>query len=147
MSRLVWSVILLAGLSSCNTLKVGSGDSSGLSKLDGTWEMDYISGPRIAFNGLYPGKKPVITFQVKDMRVTGNSSCNSFSGKLEADDTKINFNSPLISTKMACPGEGEAVFFDMLKKVNLYSVNADTVLTFRTGDIAIMRFKKTSVTN
>jgi heat shock protein HslJ len=147
MKLILWSIVLLAGFSSCNTLKVGSGDSSGLSKLEGTWEMDYISGPRIAFNGLYPGKKPVMTFKVSEMRVSGNSSCNSFSGKLDADDTKINFNSPLISTKMACPGEGEAIFFEMLKRVNLYSVNGDTVLTFRTGDIAMMRFKKIPAAN
>jgi heat shock protein HslJ len=147
MKMILWSMLLLAGVTSCNTLKVSSGDSSGLNNLEGTWEMDYISGPRIAFNGLYPGKKPTMTFNVRDMKLTGNSSCNSFSGKLDADDTKITFNSPLISTKMACPGEGESTFFDMLKRVNLYSINGDTVLTFRTGDIAIMRFKKIPAVN
>ena len=130
-------------LSSCNTLKNTVDASSDLSKLGGTWELNYISGPRIAFNGLYPGRKPEIAFDLTEKRVSGNSSCNSFSGKLNADDSSINFNDPMVMTKMACPGEGETVFFEMLKKVNKYAVSSDTTLNFMMGDIAIMRFRKT----
>lgn len=129
-------------LSSCNALKNTVEASSDLSKLGGTWELNYISGPRIAFNGLYPGQKPKLLFNLSEKRVSGNSSCNSFSGKLLADDTSINFNEPLAATKMACPGEGEAVFFEMLKKVNKYAISGDTTLNFMMGDIAIMRFRK-----
>jgi len=128
--------------SSCNTLKNTVDASSDLSKLEGTWELNYISGPRIAFNGLYPGKKPEMAFALTEKRFSGNSSCNSFSGKLVADDSSINFNEPMVATKMACPGEGETIFFEMLKKVNKYEVSGDTTLNFMMGDIAIMRFKK-----
>ena len=139
MRKLILAVSVLAVLSACTTLKTSS-ESSGLSKLDGNWELDYISGPRIAFNGLYPGKKPTIKFELAEKRLSGNSSCNSFYGKLDADDTHINFNTPFATTKMACPGEGETIFFEMLKKVNLYNVSGDTTLNFMMGDIAIMRF-------
>jgi heat shock protein HslJ len=44
-------------------------------------------------------------------------------------------------TKMACPGEGEATFLEMLKKASTYSVS-DSTLNFMMGDIAIMRFSK-----
>ena len=131
-------------LSSCNTLKNTVDASSDLSKLGGRWELNYISGPRIAFNGLYPGKKPELFIELAEKGLSGNSSCNSFSGKLTADDSSINFNEPMTSTKMACPGEGEAIFFEMLKKVNKYTVAGDTTLNFMMGDIAIMRFKKVS---
>lgn len=138
------TLIMLAAIitSSCNTLKNTVEASSDLSKLGGMWELNYISGPRIAFNGLYPGKKPELVFNLQEKRVSGNSSCNSFSGKLVADDTSINFNEPMASTKMACPGEGETIFFEMLKKVNKYSISGDTTLNFMMGDIAIMRFNK-----
>ena len=135
-------ITAIVTLSSCNTLKNTVDASSDLSKLGGRWELNYISGPRIAFNGLYPGKKPELLFEVPEKKFTGNSSCNSLSGKLVADDSSINFNEPMITTKMACPGEGEAVFFEMLKKVNKYTVTEDTTLNFMMGDIAIMRFKK-----
>ncbi len=129
-------------LSSCNTLKNTVDASSDLSKLGGSWELNYISGPKIAFNGLYPGRKPNLQIDLANKRLTGNSSCNSFSGELVADDTSINFNKPMIATKMACPGEGEVIFFEVLKKVNKYTVTGDTTLNFMMGDIAIMRFKK-----
>ncbi|WP_442589075.1 META domain-containing protein [Pedobacter sp. AW31-3R] len=133
---------ILSTLSACNTLKNAVEASSDLSKLGGTWQLDYISGPRIAFNGLYPGKIPQMAFDIQGKRVSGNSSCNGFSGKLVADDTSISFNEPLASTKMACPGEGEAIFFETLKKVNKYTITGDTTLNFLSGDIAIMRFRK-----
>lgn len=143
MKRLMLTAMVIIGsLNSCTTLKPGTIGNSGLSQLNGSWELNYISGPRIAFNGLYPGKKPTINFDIAEKRVSGNSSCNSFSGELVADDTTINFTGPMISTKMACPGEGEATFFEMLKKVNTYSVTSDSTLNFMMGDIAIMRFAK-----
>lgn len=135
-------MLAIVTLSSCNALKNTVEASSDLSKLGGTWELNYISGPRIAFNGLYPGQKPQMVFNLSDKRISGNSSCNSFSGKLLADDSSINFNEPLVTTKMACPGEGEAVFFETLKKVNKYAITGDTTLNFMMGDIAIMRFRK-----
>jgi heat shock protein HslJ len=142
MRRTTMIMLAIITFSSCNALKNTVEASSDLSKLGGTWELNYISGPRIAFNGLYPGKKPQLNFNLTDKRVSGNSSCNSFSGKLLADDTSINFNEPMVATKMACPGEGEAVFFEMLKKVNKYAITGDTTLNFMMGDIAVMRFRK-----
>lgn len=82
-------------------------------------------------------------FNLAEKRVSGNSSCNSFSGKLDADDSSINFNEPMVTTKMACPGQGESIFFETLKKVNKYNINGDTTLNFMMGDIAIMRLTKT----
>jgi len=58
-------------LMSCNASKTQKEDS--VSKLEGTWELNYISGPRIAFDGLYPNKKPTINFDTKENRVSGNA--------------------------------------------------------------------------
>ncbi len=107
--------------------------------LGGTWELDYISGSRIAFGGLYPDRKPVIAFDVENSKISGNTSCNAFNGKLVADGNKISFADPLATTRMMCPGEGERAFLETLKKVNTYAVNGNT-LTFIMGDIAVMRF-------
>lgn len=143
MRRTTLIVLTVIGtLSSCNTLKNTVEASSDLSKLEGNWELNYISGPRIAFNGLYPGKKPAITIDLLEKRINGTTSCNTFFGKLAADDTSINFNEPMAMTKMACPGEGENIFLNNLKKVNKYTVSGDTVLNFMMGEITIMKFKK-----
>ena len=113
-----------------------------ISKLAGKWELNYISDPRIAFEGLYPNKKPTISFDVVAHKVAGNTSCNSFTGALKVDGNKINFNDPMAMTRMACPGEGETVFVETLKKNNSWSVTNDTTLNLIEGDIALMRFTK-----
>lgn len=108
--------------------------------LSGTWELDYISGPRIAFEGLYPNRKPTITFNIQDGKINGNSSCNNYNATFKTNDHQISFG-PIMSTKMACEGNGEATFFSTLEKVNSYDVNENT-LTFIMGDIAMMRFQR-----
>ena len=142
MKRLMLFTVIISSLTACTTMKPGSIGNGGLSQLGGTWELNYISGPRIAFNGLYPGKKPTIKFDIAEKRFSGNTSCNSFSGQLIADDTGINFTKPFMMTKMACPGEGETTFVEMLKKASTYSISNDSTLNFMMGDIAIMRFNK-----
>lgn len=84
----------------------------------------------------------MIKFDLSEKRFSGNTSCNSFSGILVADDSTINFTAPFIMTKMACPGEGEATFVEVLKKVSRYDITSDSTLNFMMGDIAIMRFSR-----
>lgn len=108
--------------------------------LNGNWELDYISGTRIAFAGLFPDKKPTLTFNLPDTKATGNGSCNNFNVTFTIDGNNIKFNDPA-ATRMACPGDGEASFFNILKKVTKYSVN-DNTLNFIMDDIAVMRFQK-----
>lgn len=108
--------------------------------LNGTWEVDYISGARIAFEGLYPNKKPTIIFDLPATKASGNSSCNNYSLTFTLDGQKIRFGSPM-STEMACEGNGEATFFKTLETVTQYSVNGNT-LNLIMGDIAVMRLAK-----
>lgn len=111
-------------------------------KLNGTWELNYISGPRIAFEGLYPGKKPRIKLEVTNQHISGNTGCNSFSGPLKIDGSKMDLTGPMILTKMFCPGEGENVFLETMKKINGWSLADDTTLNFIMGDVPMMRFTK-----
>lgn len=135
-----------------NTLSLNKGRMSPLARfraveagaenqvLNGTWELDYISGPRIAFEGLYPNKKPTITFALPAMKAQGNSSCNNYNTTFTIDGNNIRFADPM-STKMACDGNGEATFFSTLKTVSNFDVH-DNTLNLIMGDIAVMRFKK-----
>jgi len=129
-------------VSSCNITK--SKNETDTSALQGSWELNYISGPRIAFDGLYPNKKPVINFDVAESKVSGNNSCNSFSGKLVAEANKIDFTQPMMTTKMMCgDGQGEQIFMSTLEKINTFSISDDgKTLNFISGDIALMRFTK-----
>ena len=115
-------------------------EENATTQLNGTWELDYISGAKIAFEGLFPDKKPTITFNLPETGASGNGSCNNYRTTFTIDGNNIKFNEPA-STRMACPGNGEATFFETLKKVSKYSVNG-TTLNMIMGDIAIMRFQK-----
>jgi heat shock protein HslJ len=86
--------------------------------------LNYISGPRIAFEGLYPNKEPQLVFAIPKLEVGG-----------------INFGDGR-STMMACEGIGEPTFLKTLKQVNGYAVSDENVPTLLVGDVAMMRFVK-----
>lgn len=108
--------------------------------LNGTWEVDYLSGTRIALNGLFPNKKPTITFDLPSTKANGNSSCNNYNVSFTISGNKIKFGPPM-STKMACKGGGEAAFFRTLETVTQYSVS-DSTLNLIMGDTAMIRLTK-----
>jgi heat shock protein HslJ len=110
-------------------------------RLDATWEMNYISGPRIAFDGLYPDKKPTLIFNLAESEVGGNSSCNGFGARVKIDGNNISFSDP-IGTMMACPGNGEQTFYKTLKTVTSYKLEDDNTLSLLAGEIPVMKFVK-----
>lgn len=134
--------ILCSIIISCKARQTNSS-----STLEGTWQLNYITGPRIAFNGLYPQNKPTITFDLKGNRVSGNNSCNDYSGSLALKGNQINFkDSKMISTMMACEGQGEQIFMSSLSKIQSYTISEDgKTMNFYMGDVAIMRFNKITI--
>jgi heat shock protein HslJ len=112
--------------------------------LQGEWTLTYISGPRIAFDGLYPGQKPSINFDVDGQKVFGNNSCNSYTGKLNINGDKINFKeSKIAMTMMACQGNGDSIYMDMLEKIDSYTITENgKVLSFIGNSVPLMRFEK-----
>jgi heat shock protein HslJ len=141
MKSFITPVVLFFLFSACSTGKKSASGPT-LSALQGTWQLNYITGPRIAFEGLYPDRKPTLSFDEKRKKIAGSTSCNSFSVPLTAEGKKINFAEPMAMTKMACPGEGENVFLETLKKITGYDVTAGYTLTLLMGDVAMMRFTK-----
>ncbi len=110
-------------------------------KLNGSWELSYITGPRIAFDGLYPGNKPQLNFAIPSTTVNGNTSCNSFTSVITTNGNMISFADPR-ATKMACQGVGEATFLKLLKEVNQFSFDNENTLVLSRETIPLMRFTK-----
>ncbi|WP_233622003.1 META domain-containing protein [Flavobacterium agrisoli] len=128
---------------SCSATK--NNEDKSLSNLEGSWQLNYISGPRIAFDRLYPDAKPTIVFNTKENRVSGNNGCNSYSGSLNVSGNTIDFTQPMVATKKMCLNgqQGEQVYMSTLPKINHYSVSEDgKTLTFLVDDVAMMRFEK-----
>ncbi len=108
---------------------------------DYAWELEYISGPRIAFDGLYPDKKPYIMFKDLTNQFSGNTSCNGYSGKYTKKENNIQFGNA-IKTMIFCEGGGEETFLKMLGKVNKFAMDSEGKLLLLIDDIPMMRFKK-----
>ena len=123
-------------LTACKSYQSGSTTPD----LSGTWTLRYITGPRIAFDGLYPEKKPHVVFDVKKNNISGNTSCNGFSGEIDINGDNITI-SKVIQTMMACEGIGEQTFTGMLPSITKYKV-ANNILSFYAGDVEMMRFSK-----
>lgn len=133
------ALILLVSVLACNTTK-----NMPPAELFGTqWELEYLSGPKIAFEGLYPDKKPVISFNKAAKKVEGNNSCNGYTASYTINGKSISFGEPGPTTMMYC-GEGEKFFLSTMEKVNQFSLDTDGKLNLMIGDVPMMRFKKVS---
>jgi len=123
------------------TKNAASSGSADPGKLNGTWELNYITTSRTPFKDLYPDKTPSITFNVAEGKINGNTGCNTFIGTYTASSNMIDLSNPLALSRMACAGVGENVFVETLKKANTFSINGKT-LSLMEGGTEIMRFEK-----
>ena len=133
---LLFVSILALVLSGCTSLK------NTIPLSNETWELEYITGPRIAFEGLFPENKPQITFNIAKKEVSGTTGCNGFTTKYTLDGQTINFDENFPMTMRYCDGDGEQVFLKMIKEVNHYYIDYEGKLFLNKGDIPMLRFKK-----
>src|SRR5690606_3442846 len=85
-------------IGSCSSTKKMANDTL----FDTEWELEYLSGARIAFNGLYPDKKPKITFNKETSRVEGNNSCNGYSADYIFNGDEIYIGECGPTTQIVC---------------------------------------------
>ncbi|HEY1045922.1 MAG TPA: META domain-containing protein [Bacteroidia bacterium] len=111
------------------------------SPLSGSWELEYLYGVN-DFNALYSSRKPKIDLNSSSLNISGNTSCNSFSGNFILNGNNIGFSSSMAMTKMFCEGEGEIKFLEALAKVKGYFVTDGKTLTMVADGVTIMRFKR-----
>lgn len=79
---------------------------------------------------------PVMTFR-ENNRLSGFTSCNTFNGTYELDNTTITLD-PGSMTKMMCYGDVELSFLAALKTVNAFKLNK-TGLELLNGSKIVMR--------
>ncbi|WP_417291146.1 META domain-containing protein [Corallibacter sp.] len=136
MKKIVVLSLLVIAVISCNSSKSSNEDAL----YNTQWELEYLSGPKIAFKALFPTKKPEITFNKDTKKVTGNSGCNGYSASVTIDGNSISFGEPGPTTMMFC-GDGENQFKNIIKKVNTYKVDEEGKLHLLLDDVTMMRFK------
>ena len=131
------STFLVLVIGSCTTTK----NTNSNDLYDSLWELEYISGIRIAFNGLYPERKPVISFNKATGKITGNNSCNGYTADFTIKGDNIDIGEPGPTTMMYC-GDGEQQFLNMMEKINSISIDKEGKLNLMIGEIPMMRYRK-----
>ncbi|MBC7850528.1 MAG: META domain-containing protein [Chitinophagaceae bacterium] len=146
MKNIILSLLVISGVfAACPTTRDTSAHADQITdsaKLQGNWRLTYLTGAPATIDQLFPAKIPEMQFDVIAKTISGNSGCNTFSGKLVVEGNRISFADPMIMTKMFCQGEGEPTFLRNLQKVERYLITNDTALQFLSGEVAIMRFSK-----
>lgn len=136
---LLFISVLALSFNSCTTMK----DTAKTDDLYNTsWELEYITGPRIAFEGLFPDKKPFIKFDKSKSEVYGNAGCNGYTSPVTIKGKSLSFGDQGATTMMYCEGGGEQVFLQTIKKIDSYSIDKDGKLNLIANNIPMMRFKK-----
>lgn len=100
--------VVCAGLlSSCATAKTD------VKRLEGKWNIVEVNGQKIR-----KAELPFLEFDMKEMRVHGNTGCNLFNSTLkQADASSLVFNQGM-TTMMACPDmETEQAVLKAIKTV------------------------------
>lgn len=94
----------------------------GQSALSGEWVLSKMVKDGVNVPILTGGKgAPTLIFG-ENNRISGNGSCNRYSGTMTEENGKLTVG-PVISTKMGCLdgfGEQEVKYFDILNKVSIY---------------------------
>lgn len=144
MNRIILLVLAIASLGACDSKKAAADSGNDPASLNGSWELNYITGTRVTAEQLYINKKPMISFNVSESKVNGNTGCNSFTGMIgSVSPGKITFDENMAMTKMFCEGQGETVFLDNIKKVKAFSFSdGGNTLHLTNGDIDVMRLVK-----
>ncbi|MGH2667035.1 META domain-containing protein [Flavobacterium sp.] len=135
---LLLSVFLFMVLNSCTASKTAAAKNL----YGATWELEYISGPRIAFEGLFPENKPQITFTENEKKINGTTSCNGYGTSFTIDGNTIKIEQPGAMTMRYCEGGGENVFLQTMEKINKFSIDNEHKLNLMIDNVPMMRFKK-----
>ena len=134
-----------AGTDSATTVQSAApvSDQTGeTGKLYGTkWILGEMNGKEVTV-GEGQGQQPYISFSQNDQRAQGNGGCNSFGAAVTTGPAGMLKMKDAVSTRMACGSLSlESDYFNMLEKVETYSIEADVLSFFDTEKNPLARFK------
>jgi heat shock protein HslJ len=109
-------------------------------KLDGNWFLVAILPSDTA-----AGRVPSINFDMTAKTFTGNTGCNSMRGTFSFNDSTIQINEQIITTKMACPGYNEDAFLKNLPRTNKHRFENGMLILMMDGT-ELSRWTRTKMT-
>ena len=122
------------GLGSCNTARVNS------NSLQGEWQLVTMGTTAVTAEA-----QPTLKLNVKEMKVNGSDSCNTFMGSIKTFTDKELVFGDLASTLMLCAEKMEVAdaFGMAMQKVRQYQLKGDQLLlTDKQGGVLLTFAKK-----
>ena len=122
------------GLGSCNTARVNS------NSLQGEWQLVTMGTTAVTAEA-----QPTLQLNIKEMKVNGSDSCNTFMGGITNITDKDLVFSELATTLMLCPETTMQVadtFGTAMKKVAKYEVNDKQLLLKDDKGTVLLTFTK-----
>lgn len=107
--------------------------------LNDIWILEAINQLEVT-NADYPRELPLLEFHKADGKVMGTTGCNNLTGSYTTTGRALSFG-PLMTTKMACPGQGESQFIQAMQEVTSFKIlNLNLYLLY--GNSEKLRFRK-----
>ena len=136
----IFSVILC--MSACTTTKTTVTTTSDheitQQRLSGEWSLEQLMGRQITEEKYM--NDPYLRLDPQAKKVTGNSSCNGFSGNITLKGDTLTFDE-VIATKMYCEKSVEKEFMEVLHRTDRYVLKGTQLYLFGEGE-ALARFLK-----
>ncbi len=89
----------------------------------------------------YWKRTPTLVLSAGKMVFSGNTGCNSMSGIFHFNNTSIQFDRNIITSKMSCNEYDETAFLSALKKADSYMLNGN-MLELKQGSTTLLTFKR-----
>lgn len=106
--------------------------------LEGEWELDYLSGPRIA---LQWKNQPTLNFNLAENKISGFDGCNRMMGSFTlSENNGIRF-SQIAGTMMACPDNNADFFLNQFDKIRRFRI-VNGKLELLSGAGLLIRMKR-----
>lgn len=139
MTKTFWAVLLICISSAFSCVSQQTTQKTSPPFFGTYWQLVELNKDRIKPENNI--KTPFVQFSETDLKITGNTGCNSFFGSFRSKDAPLDIG-PLGMTRMACQAwmENEMKFLNMLENATDYEIVQD-MLIIRSGKNISARFK------
>jgi heat shock protein HslJ len=146
MRQVGWAValggwMLMACASQSSVTGAGSPFPTATSLVSTEWVLVDLGGAPVP----EPSQKATLVF-FEPGKVSGNGSCNRFTGAVEVGELGVMKVGPLASTKMACEpplDDQERAYLAALQKAERLGLDGDLLVVYSQGLEKPLRFKRT----
>jgi heat shock protein HslJ len=118
-----------------------------MNELGGGWVLAVFPHEKKTLAEVFGTRVIDLRFAPDSNRVSGSTGCNRFHGSYTADTAMLRFSPDMALTRMACPGNSEALFLNAMARVNRYRINEGQLELFQNKELVMVFARKIEYSN